>query len=114
MLKFEKIGHNAILVDLHNDYSVMAIAKWIKDKKVYNAKFYISRNDVESFDLVNEMENVEFDSDMKKISYDLSEYITRQFNMGNFVKAINRYDYQQKCFERGNEMFERERVSHAK
>lgn len=113
MFRFEKIGQNAIQVDLHNDYSVMAIAKWIKTEEKYVVKFYIGRNDIESFDLVTEMENIKFNSNIKQIPYDMAGYITEQLKKGNFDKAIERYEYQQRCFERGNDMFESERISNA-
>ena len=43
----------------------------------------------------------------------MANYITEQFNNGFFNYYIERYDYQQKCFEKGNEFYEDERIGNA-
>ena len=114
MLRYETIGTSTILVDLHNGYSIMAIANWNYNDKDYYTTFYISRNDTYMFDLVQELENTKFSSDIKTIKIDITKYITEKLNSGFFDYYIKRYEYQQKCFERGNEMFEQERIKNDK
>lgn len=41
MLRYEIIGNIALNIDLHNGYSVMAIAKWDRDTEKYTTTLYL-------------------------------------------------------------------------
>lgn len=104
MLRFENEG-NTISVKLpKTDYTVHMMATYDKDNKIYNTKTYIERNDINDLSLIND--DYKLESDSKNIRYDMANYITEQFNNGFFNCYIERYDYQQKCFEKGNDYFE--------
>ena len=45
MLRYEIIANVGISVDLHNNYTVVALAKWNKEKESYLATFYIKQTD---------------------------------------------------------------------
>lgn len=110
MLRYENIATVTISVDLKNDYNIIAMANWNKDKSNYNVTLYIKRNDIDILDLIEKQENVEFDSDTKSIRTDIAKYITTLLTEGFFTYYINRYEYEQKCFDKGNELFEKERT----
>lgn len=111
MLKYTNIATVGISVDLHNDYSVVTFVNWNKENNRYEATFYIKRNDVNLLDLIEKLENVSFqNSDPKSIRTDIANYITALLSDGFFNYYINRYEYEQKCFDKGNEIFEKERL----
>lgn len=111
MLKYKNIASVGIDVDLHNNYTVLSFANWNKEENNYETTFYIKRNDVDLLELIEELEVVVFTkSDSKTIRTDIANYITTLFQKGFFNRYINRYEYEQKCFDRGNELFEKERL----
>ena len=108
MLRFKNDGIS-ISVNLPNtDYTIHMMAIYDKDNGAYNTKMYIERNDVNDLSLISD--NNEIKSDSKNIKYDMANYITEQFNKGFFDYYIEKYDYQQKCFEKGNNFYEDERT----
>lgn len=113
MLKYTNIATVGASVDLHNDYSVVTFANWNKENKCYEATFYIKRNDVNLLDLIERLEKVSFqNSELKSIRTDIANYITALLSDGFFNYYINRYEYEQKCFDKGNELFEKEQLSY--
>lgn len=113
MLKYKNIGTVVISVDLHNDYHIIAMANWDKENNYYKATLYIKREDVDILDLIEEQENVIFESDMKSIKTDIAEHITKFSSEGFFDSYIHRYEYERRCFDKGNEFFELERLGGA-
>lgn len=43
MLRYEIIANVGISVNLHNNYTVVALAKWNKEKESYLATFILNR-----------------------------------------------------------------------
>lgn len=43
MLRYEIIANVGISVDLHNNFTVVALAKWNKKKESYSATFILNR-----------------------------------------------------------------------
>lgn len=104
MLRYEN-GGNTIFVKLpHTDYTVMMMANWVDADKEYSCKTYISRNDTENFSVVEE--NIKISSDIKTIKIKMASYITDRFNKGNYNRFIEIYEYENKCFEIGNDIME--------
>ncbi|WP_299053906.1 hypothetical protein [uncultured Eubacterium sp.] len=108
MLRYEIIGNIALNIDLHNGYSVMAIAKWDRDTEKYITTLYLKNNkfNINHFDLIEDFENFELDSDIKTIKTDITAIVTELLSDGFFTKYIKRYEYEQKCFEIGNDSIE--------
>lgn len=112
MLKYKNIATVGISVDLHNNYSILAFANWNKENNHYEVIFYIKRNDIDLLELIEKLENVSFqNSDSKTIRTDIANYITTLLSDGFFDYYINRYEYEQKCFDKGNDIFEMERLN---
>ena len=114
MLRYENIVTTVISVDLQNNYKVIAMANWNSEIKKYFVTLYIKRRDIDMLDLIEEQENVKFDSDMKSIRTDIAKSITTLLTDGFFAKYIERYEYEMNCFDRGNELFENERFANVK
>lgn len=108
MLRYEIIGNIALNIDLHNGYSVMAIAKWDRDTEKYTTTLYLKNNEfnINHFDLIEDFENFELDSDIKTVKTDITAIVTELLSDGFFNKYIKRYEYEHKCFEIGNDYIE--------
>ena len=108
MLRYRNEG-TTISVNLpRTDYTVYMMANYNKDTDTYYTKLYIMRNDVEDLNLIDD--EFKFKSNFATLKLDMTNYITEQFNKGFFDYYIEKYDYQQKCFEKGNDFYEDERI----
>ena len=111
MLKYTNIATVGISIDLHNDYSVLAFANWSKENNCYETTFYIKRNDIDLLELIEKQENVLFvNSNAKSIRADIADYVTTLLSYDFFTYYMNRYEYEQNCFDKGNEFYEMERL----
>lgn len=111
MLKYENIATIVISVNLHNNYSIVSFANWDKENNAYEVTLYLKRNDVDLLELIEKQENVVFDSDSKSIRTDMARYITDLFKEGHFDYYINRFEFEQKCSNKGFEFYEEERLN---
>lgn len=111
MLRYEKLAYATISVDLHNDYSVIALINWEQENAKYHVSLYLKRNDINMLDLIEKAEDIIFDSNMKSIKLDVTKRITELLSSGFFDYYVRRYEYEQKCFDRGNDLFEQERLN---
>lgn len=116
MLRYKVIGNNVISVDLQNNYEIISIAKWNKTSHSYMVNFMIKDKTIDIWDSINndKTENIEFKSDIRTINKDMAEYITALSKTDFFDYYISRYKYMLKCFDRGNDSFEKESVIHDK
>ena len=88
MLRYEIIANVGISVDLHNNYTVVALAKWNKEKESYLATFYIKQTDIDHLDLMDDQIEIEFSSEIKTIKLIfVSVYIS--LNNSSFYKHFN-------------------------
>nr|DAZ51570.1 MAG TPA: hypothetical protein [Caudoviricetes sp.] len=82
MLRYEIIANVGISVDLHNNYTVVTLAKWNKEKESYLATFYIKQTDIDHLDLMDDQIEIEFSSEIKTIKNDLVKYIEMLIERG--------------------------------
>lgn len=107
MLKYENIATIVISVDLHNDYSIISMAKWDKESQKYLVSLYIKRNDIDMLDLIEKQEDITFNSDIKTIRNDMTQYITTLLTDGFFKYYIDRYEHAQKCHDFGEDHYDK-------
>lgn len=107
---YTKIGNDTIAIDLQNGYTVIAMGLFKHETKKYEVTFYIKDNTVNIIDLIETQEKVEFDANYKTINSTILKYVTTLLSDDFFDYYIKRYDYMMKCFDRGNELFEKERL----
>lgn len=107
MLRYKIESSITISVEITNEYTVWAMANWNKETEKYKVKLYLKRNDI---DLLDRMEHFdcEIESDRQSIKLDLCNLITYLFENNNFEQFIERYEYQMQCFDKGNELLEKE------
>lgn len=112
MLRYENMGTICIKIDLHNrNYSVIAIAKWNKETEKYMTTLYLKENNVDLLDLMEKYKDVEFDSDSSSIRNDILQEVSKLNDYDSFKYYIDRYDLEQKCFDRGLEIVTREELN---
>lgn len=102
-----------LTIDLHNHYTVIAIKSWNPDEKKYDVQLMLKENTVDKWDLIEKTESIEFNVDYKIINKAILKHIATLLSEGFFDYYIDRYEYELKCFNRGNELFENERLSGA-
>jgi hypothetical protein len=107
-MRHKIIADTAITIDLHNGYSILAMSRWNREKELYTTTFYIKDNDIDRFDLIDTPTTVEFNAANRR---DLYLEIMKYIENTDFSYYINRTKYELKCFERGNALYERERLN---
>ena len=103
MLRYEIIGNVTLKINLHNGYAVIAIAKWDRNTEKYFVSFYLqdTGHNINHFDLMEDFENIEFESDVKSIKTDIASFIATLLSEKTLDKYISRYKYEQDCFDVG-------------
>ena len=106
-----KNSKDILIIDLHNNYSIIAIKMWNKEKQNYTVELRIKQNTVEKWDLIEEFENLQFDTDYKFINAAILKQVSLLFINGLFDSYIKRFEYELECLDMGNEIVEKKRLS---
>ena len=112
-LKYEKFNNSndVIIIDLHNGYTVIAITGFNAENKVYTTTLFLKDNTVDTWKLVENAENLEFRANQNTINPAILKKVSEFLDEGFFDYYIQRYEYELKWFDIGNEIFEKERLS---
>lgn len=113
-LKYERYKNmnNIISIDLHNGYTTIAIIGRDENGN-YDVELRIKENTVEKWDLIEKAEHVLFDKDTANIHSSILRTVSTYLNDGFFQYYIERYKYELKCFDIGNEVEESKRLDDA-
>lgn len=109
-LKYEKVADSVISVDLHNGYTIIAFATLNYDNSTYSTTLYLKDNTIDILDLIDGLEPFEFTANYKTVNSVMLKYIATLVSEGVLDKYIKRYEYMMKCFDKGNDIFETERL----
>lgn len=98
-------------IDLHNSYCVRTDAKYNPQTKRYDAKFYLKENSIEKYTAIHTLNNdsITFDGNRKTIKVDILKYISHLLSENYFASCIQDFEYEIKCFDKGNEFLEEEK-----
>ena len=99
-----------ITIDLHNNYTVIAIKSWNPDEHKYEVQLMLKENTVDKWDLIEKAESLEFNVDYKIINKAILKHVATLLSEGFFDYYIDRYNYEIKCLNRGNSLYEKERL----
>ena len=99
-----------LTIDLHNDYTVIAIKSWNPDEHKYYVQLMLKEKTVDKWDLIEKAESLEFNVDYKIINKAILKHVATLLSDGFFDYYIKRYEYELKCFDIGNEIAEKERL----
>ena len=111
-LKYEKFRNtdNIITIDLHNGYTTIAIIG--KDENnAYDVQLMLKENTVDTWTLIEKAEHLTFNATEKTIYSAILKTVSTYLQEGFFDYYINRYEYELKCFEIGNEVEETKKLS---
>ena len=90
-----------IAIDLHNDYTVIAIKSWNSDNHTYTVEFHLKENTTNMWELINDA-TITFNADHKTINSAILKHVATLFTDGFYDYFIERYEYDLKCFDIGN------------
>lgn len=110
-LKYERFMNtdNIITIDLHNDYSTIAIIG--KDENNdYDICLMLKQNTVDTWTLIEKAEHITFNANTKNIYSAILKTVSTYLQEDFFDYYINRYEYKLNCFEIGNEIEEKNRL----
>ena len=106
-LKYDKYNgaDNVITIDLHNGYTIIAIIG--KDESnSYDVQLMLKQNSVDTWTLIEDAEHLSFNATDKTIYSAILKTVSTYLHENFFDYYINRYEYELKCFEIGNEIME--------
>ena len=111
-LKYEKFRNtdNIITIDLHNGYTTIALIG--KDENnAYDVQLMLKENTVDNWTLIEKAEHITIHSDETRIYSAILKTVSTYLQEGFFDYYIDRYEYELKCFDIGNDIMEKSNVS---
>ena len=111
-LKYEKFNNSndVITIDLHNGYTVIAITGFNTENRVYTTTLFLKENTIDTWKLIENAENLEFHVNHNIINSAILKQVSTFLQEGFFNYYIQRYEYEMKCFDKGNSIYEKERL----
>ena len=112
-LKYEKFNNSndVITIDLHNGYTVIAITGFNTENRIYTTTLFLKDNTIDTWKLVENAENLEFHANQNTINSTILKKVSEFLKEGFFDYYIQRYEYEMKCFDIGNDLEESERLN---
>lgn len=100
----EECGHDGYIIDCTyrqgKTEDKYLLSMWLRHKSIRNG-----------FNLApQEIDTQYITSSKMTITRDIRKIVEHASLIGFFEEYIQRYEYEQRCFERGNELYERERM----
>ena len=107
-LKYEKYNNsnNILMIDLHNGYTVISVSGYNIEKAVYITTLFLKANAIDTWKLIEKAEKLEFDANPQTINLAILKTVSKYLDEGFFDYYIKRYEYEAKCFDKGNDYFE--------
>ena len=100
-LKYEKFrnSNEIITIDLHNDYTVVAVSTWDNESKAYITTLFLKENTIDQLDLIEKAENLKFHANQNTINSAILKQVSIFLEEGFFDYYINRYKSYQACID---------------
>ena len=90
-----------ISIDLHNDYTIIAIKSYNADDHTYKVEFHLKEKTTDMWQLIQDATTT-FNTDHKSINGAILKHVATLFTDGFYDYFIERYEYDLKCFDIGN------------
>lgn len=91
-LTYTKIVNSAISIDLYNGYSTIAVVMANDNTEPFKVSFYLQQNNTNIIIPIDDLENVEFDTHIKKLNVEILKYVATLLSEGNFDMYIKNYN----------------------
>ena len=88
-----------IAIDLHNDYTIIAIKSWNSEN--FSVEFHLKEKTTDMWQLIQDATTV-FHADNRTINSAILKHVSTLFADGFYDYFIERYEYDLKCFDIGN------------
>lgn len=110
-LKYEKYNNmdNVIIINLHNYYEIVALIGK-NDANDYMVQLMLKQGTVDTWNLIGAADNIVFPSNTKNIHSAILKTVSTYLHEGFFDYYIERYEYELKCFDIGDEVEESKRM----
>ena len=92
-----------IAIDLHNDYTIIAIKSYNTDNHTYTVEFHLKEKTTDMWQLIQDATTT-FNTDHKSINGAILKHVATLFTDGFYDYFIERYEYDLKCFDIGNDV----------
>ena len=104
-LKYEKYNgsDNVITIDLHNDYTVIAISGLVTED-TYTTTLFLKENTVDNWMLCEKAEKLQFKCKPFALSSAILKKVATLNEKNFFDYYIKRYEYELKCFDEGSKI----------
>lgn len=116
MLKYENKGY-IIEINLpeecgYKGYSVECRYQYDKEKEKYSLSLWLKRNDItDRFKIDSQEIDTQYISGTREnIRQNICRIVEQASLSGFFDQYVQRYEYTYKCFDRGDDLFEKERL----
>ena len=111
-LKYEKFNNSndVITIEIHNGYTVIAVTGFNAENRVYTTTLFLKENTIDTWKLIENAENLEFHANHNAINSAILKQVSTFLQEGFFNYYIQRYEYEMKCFDKGNSIYEKERL----
>ena len=108
-LKYEKFNNSdsVIINDLHNGYSIIAVSGLVSENH-YTTTLFLKDNTIDTWKLIESCEKLTFKVPENKLGSVILKEVAASYELGEFDYYIERYEYENKCFDLGNDILEKE------
>ena len=101
---------NIITIDLHNGYTTIAIIGKT-ESDAYDVQLMLKENSIDRWELIENAEHITFNATPNTIYSAILKQVATYLDEGLFDYYIQRYQYDLQCANRGNDLYESERMS---
>lgn len=108
--KYMDDNKNILVIDLHNRYSVITLITYHGTSNYYDVQLMLKENTIDRWELIENAEHLIFRVNESKIYSAILKKVAILLEEGFFNYYIDRYEYDIACSNRGNELYERERI----
>lgn len=111
-LHYIKTSDFTLDIDLENGYCVRATVKYNYEKRNYEVLFYIKENTIDNYVSIETLNNekISFYGDKRNVKVSILHFVSSCLSDNYFDDCIEHYEYEIKCFDRGHELFESEKI----
>ena len=106
-----KNAENIISIDLHNDYSVIAVWSYDSTDNHYDTTLFLKEKTIDKLDLIKD--DLIFYATRKTINSAILKQVATYLDENFFEYYIQRYEYDLKCCEIGDEEIKKEQFLNA-
>lgn len=108
-LKYQRFNNlnNVISINLHNDYEVIALIGRDSNDD-YDVQLMLNSLTIGNWTLIEKAEHLHFQSNSNNVYSAILKTVDSYLQDGTLEYYIERYEYELKCFDKGNDLFEKE------